>query len=159
LRYAAITSHATASTDREPAPGRIEGHDILMPSLTSVRAALTLTAAAAASAVVPAAHAATPGTQPAPLAPQSVGDSVQGLASAVPTQYVTGALGAGIAPVRDLRLDPLADTAVDPLDNALGTQVADFKPVSTAALTSPVTDGGSLGTLPLVGPLTALLPH
>jgi hypothetical protein len=126
-----------------------------MPSL---RAALTLTATAA-SALLPAvaAHAATP-TGPAP-AQQSAGAAVSGVTSAVPTQYVTGALAAGIAPVRDLQLDPLANTAVDPLDNALGTQVADFKPVSTAILTAPVTSGGSLGTLPVVGPVTGLLPH
>ncbi|WP_037912665.1 hypothetical protein [Actinacidiphila yeochonensis] len=127
-----------------------------MPSRSSVRAALTVTAAAAAAAIVPAAaaHAAAPPLQhtvdalPAP-----------GITSALPTQSVTGALAAGIAPVRDLKLDPLNNTTVDPLTNGLGTQVADFKPISTTSLTGPITDGGSLGTLPLVGTVTGLLPH
>jgi hypothetical protein len=77
----------------------------------------------------------------------------------LPTQYVTGPLGYGVAPLRELRLDPLSNTGVDPLDNALGSQVADFRPVSTAAVTGPITSGGSLATLPLVGPVTGLLPH
>lgn len=70
---------------------------------------------------------------------------------------VTGALGHslsnGTAPVTHLRLDPLAGTGADPLDNAVGTQLADFEPVSTAAVTDPLTSGGALKDLPLVGPV------
>ncbi|WP_267246187.1 hypothetical protein [Streptomyces sp. PR69] len=76
-------------------------------------------------------------------------DLSEGLAHALP-----GALG----PVKSLQLDPLANTGVDPLDNAVGTQVADFPSVSTALATDPVTKGGSLGTLPLVGQAAGLLP-
>nr|WP_206323447.1 hypothetical protein [Streptomyces sp. HNM0574] len=67
---------------------------------------------------------------------------------------VSGALG----PVKDLQLNPLAKTGVDPLDNALATQVADFKPISTAAVTGPLAEGASLDELPLVGPVTDALP-
>ncbi|MEU6851027.1 hypothetical protein ABZ901_13990 [Actinacidiphila alni] len=128
-----------------------------MPSL---RTALALTLTAAAAVVVPAgAAAAADGTDVLPAA-QSATDALptSGLTSALPTQSVTGALGSGVAPVRDLTLDPLSHTGVDPLDNALGTQVADFQPVSTSAVTSPLTNGASLGTLPLVGPATGILP-
>ncbi|MDH2391879.1 hypothetical protein QCN29_24480 [Streptomyces sp. HNM0663] len=76
-------------------------------------------------------------------------DAGEGLSHALP-----GALG----PVKSLQLDPLANTGVDPLDNAVGTQVADFPPVSTALATDPVAKGGSLGTLPLVGQVAGLLP-
>lgn len=75
-----------------------------------------------------------------------------------PVTPVTGAVGASVAPVKNLTLDPLARTSVDPLDNAVGSQVADFKPLSTAAVTGPVSDGGSLGTLPVARTVTGLLP-
>lgn len=128
-----------------------------MPSL---RTALALTLTAAAAVVVPAGAAAAAGTDALPAA-QSAADALptSGITSALPTQSVTGALGAGVAPVRDLTIDPLSNTSVDPLDNAVGSQVADFQPLSTSAVTSPLTNGGSLGTLPLVGPATSLLPH
>ncbi|MFE6165283.1 hypothetical protein ACFQ7F_40980 [Streptomyces sp. NPDC056486] len=64
----------------------------------------------------------------------------------------------GLAPIKDLKLNPLAGTGSDPLDNAVGTKIADFKPVSTAPLTAPLTKGASLGELPLVGQATELLP-
>ncbi|GAA2784466.1 hypothetical protein [Streptomyces showdoensis] len=68
-------------------------------------------------------------------------------------------LGHGVAPLTRLQLDPLANTGVDPLDNGLGTQVADFKPVGTNLLTDHVTKGGALADLPVAGPLTqGLLP-
>ncbi|POX36615.1 hypothetical protein C3486_32680 [Streptomyces sp. Ru73] len=64
----------------------------------------------------------------------------------------------GLGTVKSLRLNPLAGTGTDPLDNAVGTQIADFKPVSTAVLTAPLANGASLGQLPVVGPLTQSLP-
>ncbi|WP_406138744.1 hypothetical protein OH828_13990 [Streptomyces anulatus] len=74
---------------------------------------------------------------------------------------VTSALGtslaSSVAPITDLQLDPLANTGVDPLDNAVGTQIADFKPLTTAVLTDPITSGGSLGDLPVVGTVTGLV--
>ncbi|MCK7623057.1 hypothetical protein MUU72_08085 [Streptomyces sp. RS10V-4] len=74
------------------------------------------------------------------------------------THAVTDSAGGALAPVKDLKLDPLANTSVDPLANAVGTQIADFKPVSTALLTDPVAKGGALRTLPLVGSATRILP-
>ncbi|MGR8008684.1 hypothetical protein [Streptomyces hypolithicus] len=75
---------------------------------------------------------------------------------------VSAALGyttAGVlAPVKDIRPNPLAGTGVNPLDNGLGTQVADFKPVSTGMVTAPLTDGGAVQELPLLGAVTDLLP-
>ncbi|MDT3400764.1 hypothetical protein RKE29_29900 [Streptomyces sp. B1866] len=70
-------------------------------------------------------------------------------------QHVPSAV---LSPVTNLRLDPLAKTGVDPLDNAVGTQIADFKPVSTKPLTAPISQGGSLRDLPLVGQVVKLLP-
>ncbi|APE23535.1 MULTISPECIES: hypothetical protein [Streptomyces] len=65
----------------------------------------------------------------------------------------------GIGPLTRLQLDPLANTGVDPLDNGLGTQVADFKPVGTNLVTDHVTKGGAAADLPVVGPLSRqLLP-
>ncbi|MBD0711085.1 MULTISPECIES: hypothetical protein [unclassified Streptomyces] len=65
----------------------------------------------------------------------------------------------GVAPLTRLRLDPLANTGVDPLNNGLGTQVADFKPVGTNMVTDHVTQGGAVADLPVAGPLSqGLLP-
>lgn len=126
-----------------------------MPSTLRTALALTLTAAAAAVAA-PAVAA-----EAAPLPVQNALDAspLAGLAPAMPTQTVTGALASSFAPVRNLTLDPLSNTTTDPLDNSVGSQVADFKPLSTAAVTGPVTQGGSLATLPMVGTATAALPH
>ncbi|MDI5967365.1 hypothetical protein POF50_012460 [Streptomyces sp. SL13] len=73
------------------------------------------------------------------------------------TGAVSG-LAESIGPVKHLRLDPLAGTPVDLLTNGVGTQIADFKPIGTRTLTQPITDGDSLSQLPLIGPLTALIP-
>ncbi|BBA99707.1 hypothetical protein RVR_6440 [Actinacidiphila reveromycinica] len=130
-----------------------------MPSL---RTALALTLTAAAAAVALPAAAAVAADAPAGLPDiQGATDALptSGITSMLPTQSVTGALGAGIAPVRDLKLDPLNNTTVDPLTNGVGSQIADFRPISTTDATAPLTDGGSLGTLPLIGPLTGVLPH
>lgn len=126
--------------------------------MRSIRTALVVTLSGAAAAVaVPAGSAAAasgPAAQPlGHTLAESLPDS-----PLAPTRYVTGALGDSIAPVKNLTLDPLSTTGVDPLDNAVGSQVADFKPLSTAAVTGPVTRGGSLATLPVVGTVTSLLP-
>ncbi|MBY8881936.1 hypothetical protein [Actinacidiphila acidipaludis] len=130
--------------------------------MASLRTALVLTLTGAAAVVVPAgtAAAAGPADPIGPLPGQALPDAlpVTGLTSMVPTQSVTGALGAGIGPVKHLTIDPLSNTSADPLDNAVGSQIADFKPLSTAAATDPVTHGGSLATLPLVGTAAGLLP-
>lgn len=121
--------------------------------MTSLRSALALTLTAAAAVLVPASAAVA-------AAPEAAGPSAPdpgSLLDELPTAGLTSAVGPAVAPVRNLTLDPLSNTGVDPLDNGLGSQVADFKPVSTTAVTDQVTRGGSLGTLPVVGPATGLL--
>lgn len=55
-------------------------------------------------------------------------------------------------------MDPLANTGVDPLNNGVGTKVADFPAVGTTTLTDTVTKGAKIGELPGVSLLTPLLP-
>ena len=62
------------------------------------------------------------------------------------TESAGPAVTNSIRPITNLQLHPLAKTGVDPLDNAVGTQVADFQPVSTAILTDPLTSGGAIGS-------------
>lgn len=118
---------------------------------TLLRAGLTVTAVGAALGAGGAAAQAAP----LPVVQATGTDTSLGDATEAAGGAVTGALGqsldSGIAPVTHLRLDPLAGTGVDPLDNAVGTQVADFKPLSTALVTDPVTSGGALKDLPVVG--------
>lgn len=118
---------------------------------TLLRAGLTVTAVGAALGAGGAAAQAAP----LPVVQATGADTSLGDATEAAGGAVTGALGqsldSGIAPVTHLRLDPLAGTGVDPLDNAVGTQVADFKPLSTALVTDPVTSGGALKDLPVVG--------
>jgi hypothetical protein len=72
-------------------------------------------------------------------------------------QALTGTVGYVTGPVAGLKPNPLAGTGVDPLDNGLGTQVADFPPVATTMLTAPVAQAQSLGAVPVVGQATKLL--
>ncbi|GAA1902058.1 hypothetical protein GCM10009837_26500 [Streptomyces durmitorensis] len=132
-----MARHATASTQL---------------SRALLRAGLTVTVAGAALGI---GGAATASAAPAPAPPASDQLSA-GAAGAL--FAVQEAAGGGLGPVKELKLDPLAGTGVDPLDNAVGTRIADFKPVTTAPLTAPLTQGGSLDDLPLVGPATGLLP-
>lgn len=122
-----------------------------------LRAGLTVTAVGAALGAGGAAAQAAP----LPLVQATGTDTSLGEASEAAGGAVTGALGQsldnGLAPVTHLRLDPLAGTGVDPLDNAVGTQIADFKPLSTAALTDPVTSGGALKDLPVVSQVARVL--
>lgn len=75
---------------------------------------------------------------------------------ATAAQVVAHATRHATAPVKHLKINPLTGTGTDPLDNGVGAQVADFKPVDTTAVT------GSLATvpdLPAAGPLLGgLLP-
>ncbi|MCA1220670.1 hypothetical protein [Streptomyces sp. 8L] len=120
------------------------------PRHALLRVGLTVTAAGAAlglgSAAAQAADAQDAGAQ------QAAGATAQALTGAV------GNVGKGaLLPLTNLQLDPLAKTGVDPLDNGVGTQIADFKPVSTKPLTDPVTQGGALGTLPVTGDVLGML--
>ncbi|MFE1962604.1 hypothetical protein [Streptomyces sp. NPDC059479] len=118
-----------------------------------LRAGLTVTAAGAALGL---------GGMPAAVASATDSDLQLAEAGAASSQALAGALThsttGALAPVTKLKLNPLSGTGVDPLDNAVGTQIADFKPLSTAALTDPLTKGGgALQDLPLAGPALGLL--
>ncbi|MGW3498572.1 hypothetical protein [Streptomyces sp. NPDC001020] len=64
-----------------------------------------------------------------------------------------GSVGYATGPLAGLKPNPLAGTGVDPLDNGVGTQIADFKPLNSQALTRPVAQARSLGSVPVVGRL------
>jgi hypothetical protein len=51
------------------------------------------------------------------------------------------------------QINPLGKTPVDPLNNGVGTQVGDFKPIGTQTVTDPLHNGAALGDLPVVGAL------
>ncbi|MEU2538627.1 hypothetical protein [Streptomyces iakyrus] len=55
--------------------------------------------------------------------------------------------------VTGLKPNPLAGTGVDPLDNSVGTEVADFKPMTSREVTGPVAQAPSIGDMPVVEPL------
>ncbi|MEU6982943.1 hypothetical protein ABZ946_05915 [Streptomyces sp. NPDC046324] len=114
-----------------------------------LKAGLTATAAGAAVLAMGATAQAAPAAPlPLPVGSLAGSDAVAAL----------GATGHAVGPLTSLQLDPLANTGVDPLDNGIGTQVADFKPVGTNLVTDHVTKGGGLDDLPLVGEVTGLLP-
>lgn len=74
-------------------------------------------------------------------------------------QSATGAVGYVTGPVAGLKPDPLAGTGVDPRDNGIGTRLADFKPMTSQALTGPVAQAQSIGSIPVVGKVTGHLNH
>ena len=120
---------------------------------TLLRAGLTVAAAGAVLGAGSAAAQAAPAVQ-APAVPVGA-ESVPG---AAPLGAATGVLTNsvdGVGQLKSLQLHPLANTGVDPLDNAVGTQVADFQPVTTAVVTDNVTRGQALEDLPVAGPLAA----
>ncbi|MFF9685053.1 hypothetical protein [Streptomyces sp. NPDC014623] len=125
-----------------------------------LRAGLTLTALGAALGAGGTAAQAAP-LPATPATGADAADSTLGAVGEAAAPALNSALGYGLAgavkPATDLQLDPLAGTGVDPLDNAVGTQVADFKPVTTALVTDPVTSGASLGDLPVAGEVTGMV--
>ncbi|MFF8030349.1 MULTISPECIES: hypothetical protein [unclassified Streptomyces] len=68
-----------------------------------------------------------------------------------------GGAGQVVGTVADLKPNPLAGTGVDPLDNGVRTQVADFRPVDSRAVTGPVAQAPSVGGVPGAGEATDLL--
>ncbi|WP_329335428.1 hypothetical protein OG866_16370 [Streptomyces sp. NBC_00663] len=72
-------------------------------------------------------------------------------------QSLTNTVGYVTGPVAGLKPNPLAGTGVDPLDNGLGTQIADFQPMTSQMLTAPVAQAQSIGSMPVVGQVTGLL--
>ena len=89
-------------------------------------------------------------TRPTSLGNVDPRAGVQGVTTTV--GYVTG-------PVAGLKPNPLAGTGVDPLDNGVGTQLADFQPLATQALTGPVAQAQSIGSMPVVGQVAGLLAN
>lgn len=121
---------------------------------TAQRALIALaTASAALGAGAATASAATEPVAEVPLRPTSLGhvDPQTGLAA------LTGSVGYVTGPIAGLKPNPLAVTGVDPLDNGVGTQIADFKPVTSRALTAPIAEADSLGSLPVAGQLLGAL--
>ncbi|MFI7297142.1 hypothetical protein [Streptomyces sp. NPDC050121] len=85
--------------------------------------------------------------------PTSVGqvDPQAGLQGALGSlSYVTGT-------VSGLKPNPLAGTGADPLDNGVGTQFADFQPLTSQMLTRPVAQAQSIGSIPVAGDATKVL--
>ncbi|MEV6536520.1 hypothetical protein AB0M86_44350 [Streptomyces sp. NPDC051639] len=72
-------------------------------------------------------------------------------------QALSGTLGYVTGPLGNLKPNPLAGTGVDPLDNGIGTQLADFKPLSSQSLTRPLAQAPSLGSVPVVGQALGVL--
>lgn len=70
---------------------------------------------------------------------------------------LTGTVGYVTGPVQGLKPNPLAGTGVDPLDNGVGTQLADFQPLNSQALTGPVAQAQSIGSIPVLGEAAGLL--
>jgi hypothetical protein len=117
-------------------------------------AAMVGMAAAGAAVASPAAFASTaPVVNALDTRPASLGD-VEPQAG---LQALTGTVGHVTGTVEGLKPNPLAGTGVDPLDNAVGTQLADFKPLSSKALTGPVAEAQSIGAIPVAGQAAGLL--
>ncbi|CAM5692333.1 hypothetical protein [Streptomyces aurantiogriseus] len=121
------------------------------PTPTGRRALIALATAGAAlgAGAGTAAAAAEPVLDGARTRPASLGH--------VAPQGPTGAVGHVTGPVSRLRPNPLAGTGVDPLDNGVGTQIADFRPLTSKDLTGPVAQAESVGAIPVVGPAAGSL--
>ncbi|MDQ0774910.1 hypothetical protein QF026_003376 [Streptomyces aurantiacus] len=124
---------------------------------TARRALLALTTAGIAVGAGATSAAAEDTTIPAVGVVHSRPSSLGNIDPQAGLQALTGTVGYVTGPVAGLKPNPLAGTGVDPLDNGLGTQVADFPPVATTMLTAPVAQAQSLGGVPVVGQATGLL--
>lgn len=86
-----------------------------------------------------------------------------GLAPVSPTAALAGLTGTTThltGPIKDFRLDPLANSKADPLNNgvALKPEHPGDPGLSSQPLTAPLSQGGGLPAVPLVGGLTGVLP-
>jgi hypothetical protein len=123
------------------------------PSRSTARRALI--AVAAAGAVVGAGAT----TAVADTAPRTGGVDRSAAADDVTpaVKGVTGTVGHVTGTVAGLKPNPLAGTGVDPLDNGVGTRIADFRPVDSRMLTGPVAEAPSIGSIPVVGQVLGAL--
>lgn len=130
------------------------------PASALLRAGLTVTAAGAVVTGAGGAASAADGQRPAPVAEEraKTGQSEVETASGGLTEGVKHSVGGLVGTVKNLQLNPLAKTGVDPLDNVVSTRIADFKPLSTEVVTGPLADGASLDELPVVGGVVQQLP-
>lgn len=78
-------------------------------------------------------------------------------AAAAGSEALLDDAGQVVGTVADLKPNPLAGTGVDPLDNGVGTQVADFRSVDSREVTGPVAQAPSVGAVPVAGPVTDAL--
>ncbi|MEU7474079.1 hypothetical protein AB0A94_37240 [Streptomyces sp. NPDC044984] len=78
-------------------------------------------------------------------------------AAAADSDSLTDDAGQAVGTVADLKPNPLAGTGVDPLDNGVGTQVADFQPVDSREVTGPIAQARSVGSVPVAGQATEVL--
>ncbi|WP_432134669.1 hypothetical protein [Streptomyces sp. bgisy154] len=124
----------------------------VLAALATAGAALGAGTGAAAAAEVPALDAVNAGevlhTSPTSLGRIDPQGGLKGLTTGLP--YAVGTL-TGLKP------NPLAGTGVDPLDNGVGTQLADFQPLTSKALTGPIAQARSIGSMPVVGEVAGLL--
>ncbi|AKH86645.1 hypothetical protein AA958_09560 [Streptomyces sp. CNQ-509] len=146
-------------------------HASRFPSRTQralLRAGLTAAAAGSALAAGGAAGAAAaPADGPASRALDTLDELKVGEDNEIDAEQVAAALAGvsqgvdttrqtALGPLTALRLNPMAKTGSDPLDNSVGTAVGEGgAPVSTAAVTGPLAEGASLGELPTAGPVVS----
>ncbi|WP_327067483.1 hypothetical protein OG500_16800 [Kitasatospora sp. NBC_01250] len=115
-------------------------------ALAALGAALLLAPAAAGTAMADSAVPQAP-VPKAQLQPTEVGPALGAVG------YVTG-------PVKDLRLDPFAQSSADPLNNAVAVKPDNpgMRPVSSTAVTGALSDGGGAKDLPGLGLLLGAVP-
>ncbi|MDN3272182.1 hypothetical protein [Streptomyces sp. MA15] len=78
-------------------------------------------------------------------------------ASAAEARLLPDDAGQVVGTVADLKPNPLAGTGVDPLDNGVATQVADFRAVDSREVTGPVAQAESVDGIPGVALATDAL--
>ncbi|MEU3246649.1 MULTISPECIES: hypothetical protein [unclassified Streptomyces] len=123
------------------------------PTVRRALVALATAGAALGAGAATAAADTAPAAEGARTRPESAG-SLDAQAGA---QALSGTLGYITGPLAGLKPNPLAGTGVDPLDNGIGAQLADFKPLSSQSLTRPLAQAPSLGSMPVVGQALGVL--
>ncbi|MHA5052692.1 hypothetical protein [Streptomyces sp. SD15] len=129
------------------------------PQTTMTRTTVRIAAAAGvvAAGVAAAATPAVANTDPAVDVMRTRPHSLGNVDPQAGRQAPTGTVGYVTGPIEGLKPNPLAGTGVDPLDNGVDTQLADFKPLSSQALTRPLAQAPSVGSVPVLGQATGLL--
>ncbi|AIS00185.1 hypothetical protein [Streptomyces glaucescens] len=126
------------------------------PRKPAARRAL-IALATAGAALGAGAGTAAAGAEPVAGAPHSRPAGLGEIDPQAGYQALTGTVGHAAGPVAGLKPNPLAGTGVDPLDNGVGTRLADFQPVDSRSVTGPFAQAESIGSMPGVaraaGPL------